>query len=161
MENEYLFIITILIMLDTHFRVGRLQPLCSFDAFAEPTTNTHSPGKESPEPPYTQNPPPRVTPIRVILRNYLCLWSTQQKHPFLDLKPRITSTPWVTYSTMVCGLTPTYTQWRMAVWTAISCDIRHVAVFFANCLLNAIVPRPSQPTIPPESVNEDRLPRRR
>jgi len=47
-------------------------------------------------------------------------------------------------------------RWGVTVRTANNCDFRHVAVL-ADCLLTVVVPRPTRPSIPPGSVNEDQL----
>jgi len=45
-------------------------------------------------------------------------------------------------------------QWDVTVWTANNCEIRHVAVLGR---LAVVVPRPTQPSVSPRSVNENQL----
>jgi len=49
-------------------------------------------------------------------------------------------------------------QWGVTHWTANNSDSRHVSVLGRpDCLLTMVVLRPTQPSIPPGSVNKDQL----
>jgi len=47
-------------------------------------------------------------------------------------------------------------QWGVTDWAANNCDCCHVQSW-ADCLLTVVVTRPTQPSIPPGSVNENQL----
>jgi len=48
------------------------------------------------------------------------------------------------------AMTPRQTAWLMLLLLTVSVET-------PDCLLTAVVPRPTQPSIPPELVNEDQL----